>query len=184
MAKTPTVSKKELADSGFTNLRDYLNDKRGLTRKGSPMAIKRADAVDSESREGRRRGPADDMSGRDSLDKQMSESALDMSMAQRDGDSASKFLRAGESNNSRGSSKYRESGQAMVNKQDEDAAEMRRESRRSAPSVSLKSSLSDEEQAMKRGGKVKKMASGGSVSSASSRGDGIAQRGKTRGKMC
>jgi len=30
----------------------------------------------------------------------------------------------------------------------------------------------------------KKMASGGSVSSASSRGDGIAQRGKTRGKMC
>ena len=37
---------------------------------------------------------------------------------------------------------------------------------------------------LKRGGAVKKMASGGSVSSASSRGDGIAQRGKTRGKMC
>lgn len=36
----------------------------------------------------------------------------------------------------------------------------------------------------KRGGKVKKMASGGSVkSSASSRGDGIAMRGKTRGMM-
>ena len=34
---------------------------------------------------------------------------------------------------------------------------------------------------MKRGGKVKKMASGGS---ASSRADGIASRGKTRGKMC
>jgi hypothetical protein len=34
---------------------------------------------------------------------------------------------------------------------------------------------------MKRGGKVKGMASGGS---ASSRGDGIAQRGKTKGKMC
>ena len=33
---------------------------------------------------------------------------------------------------------------------------------------------------MKRGGKVKKMASGGS---ASSRADGIASRGKTRGKM-
>ena len=31
---------------------------------------------------------------------------------------------------------------------------------------------------------MKRMASGGSVSSASSRGDGIAQRGKTRGKMC
>ena len=36
---------------------------------------------------------------------------------------------------------------------------------------------------MKRGGAVKKMASGGSIS-ASRRGDGIAQRGKTRGKMC
>ena len=40
--------------------------------------------------------------------------------------------------------------------------------------------------AMKRGGAVKKMASGGmtSRSSASSRGDGIASRGKTRGKIC
>lgn len=35
----------------------------------------------------------------------------------------------------------------------------------------------------KAGGAIK-MASGGKVSSASSRGDGIAQRGKTRGKMC
>ena len=40
---------------------------------------------------------------------------------------------------------------------------------------------------MKKGGNVKKMASGGSVkqsSSASRRGDGIATKGKTRGKMC
>ena len=35
---------------------------------------------------------------------------------------------------------------------------------------------------MKNGGKVKKMASGGMT--ASSRGDGIASRGKTRGKIC
>jgi hypothetical protein len=35
---------------------------------------------------------------------------------------------------------------------------------------------------MKKGGKVKKMASGGSVS-ASRRGDGIASRGKTKGRM-
>jgi hypothetical protein len=39
---------------------------------------------------------------------------------------------------------------------------------------------------MKKGGsvKVKTFAKGGTVSSASSRGDGIAQRGKTRGKIC
>jgi hypothetical protein len=41
--------------------------------------------------------------------------------------------------------------------------------------------------AMKRGGKVKKMASGGmtsKASSASKRADGIATKGKTRGKIC
>jgi hypothetical protein len=37
---------------------------------------------------------------------------------------------------------------------------------------------------MKRGGKVVKMAKGGMASSASSRADGIAQKGKTRGKVC
>ena len=36
----------------------------------------------------------------------------------------------------------------------------------------------------KNGGKVKKMASGGMTSSASKRADGIAQRGKTKGKVC
>jgi hypothetical protein len=36
----------------------------------------------------------------------------------------------------------------------------------------------------KKGGSVKKMASGGSVSSASKRADGIAVKGKTRGKIC
>jgi len=38
--------------------------------------------------------------------------------------------------------------------------------------------------AMRRGGKVKKMASGGMTSSASKRADGIAVKGKTRGKIC
>jgi hypothetical protein len=36
---------------------------------------------------------------------------------------------------------------------------------------------------MRKGGKVKKMAKGGSVGSASKRADGIATRGKTRGRM-
>jgi len=42
----------------------------------------------------------------------------------------------------------------------------------------------DETEKMKRGGKVKKMASGGMTSSASKRADGIASKGKTRGRMC
>jgi hypothetical protein len=36
----------------------------------------------------------------------------------------------------------------------------------------------------KKGGMIKKMASGGKVSSASKRADGIAVKGKTRGKIC
>jgi hypothetical protein len=43
---------------------------------------------------------------------------------------------------------------------------------------SLRDYLNDQQ------GKSRKMASGGKVSSASSRGDGIAQRGKTKGRMC
>ena len=41
----------------------------------------------------------------------------------------------------------------------------------------------EDEMGMKRGGKVKKYAKGGSVSSASKRADGCAIKGKTRGKM-
>jgi hypothetical protein len=37
---------------------------------------------------------------------------------------------------------------------------------------------------MNKGGSVKKMASGGMTSSASKRADGIATKGKTRGKIC
>lgn len=37
---------------------------------------------------------------------------------------------------------------------------------------------------MKKGGTIKKMASGGMTSSASKRADGIASKGKTRGKLC
>lgn len=158
MAKTPIVSKEELEDSGFTTLRDYLNNKRGLTRKG-PMSVTRADPVtrDSEARNSRGRPAEQDMSDRDELGKQMSESGTDMAMAQRDPEAAAKFLRSGEAGNGRGSY-YKSDGRAVIQKQNEDANEMQREARRG----------------MKKGGSV----------SASRRADGIAQRGKTRGKMC
>jgi hypothetical protein len=53
-----------------------------------------------------------------------------------------------------------------------------------AVSRQYRSAYDDRPGPMKKGGAVKKMASGGKVSSASSRGDGIAQRGKTKGRMC
>jgi hypothetical protein len=54
------------------------------------------------------------------------------------------------------------------------------EERRAAEAASVAESTAS---GMKRGGKVKKMAKGGSVSSASKRADGIAQRGKTKGRF-
>jgi hypothetical protein len=53
-----------------------------------------------------------------------------------------------------------------------------------AASQRYRSAYDDRPGPMKKGGMVKKMASGGKVSSASKRGDGIAQRGKTKGRMC
>jgi hypothetical protein len=53
-----------------------------------------------------------------------------------------------------------------------------------AASQAYRNAYDDRPGPMKKGGVVKKMASGGKVSSASSRGDGIAQRGKTKGRMC
>ena len=70
------------------------------------------------------------------------------------------------------------------------AGELDKADKTSAPDTedTGKQSASPEFGSYKRGGKVKtkKMASGGStsMSKASKRADGIAQRGKTRGKMC
>jgi len=81
---------------------------------------------------------------------------------------------------------YTISGKATVDRQDAEAkvaantaadqATIDRMANRKRPY--LKDEVGND---LKRGGAVKKMASGGS---ASSRADGIAQRGKTRGKMC
>lgn len=61
-------------------------------------------------------------------------------------------------------------------KKDEEEEKRRMEEQAAAEQAAAKGG-------MRKGGKVKKMAKGGSVGSASKRADGIAQRGKTRGKM-
>ena len=50
--------------------------------------------------------------------------------------------------------------------------------------VPLRGRRDEADNLYKKGGAVKKMASGGMASSASKRADGIATKGKTRGKMC
>jgi hypothetical protein len=43
-SKDPIVTKKQLEDSGFTNLRDYMNDKKGLTRRDGKAPERKGEA--------------------------------------------------------------------------------------------------------------------------------------------
>jgi len=145
MATKPAiVTKKQLEESGFDNLRDYLNAKRGLTRRDEQKFI----------------GDKPKMGA----------------YVPRDSDT-----RKGEimtSKNAKGRDNYVRSGQKSFDTEREPEAL----AAPNKPGTNVRYENTDvSDMSMKRGGKVKKMASGGS---ASSRADGIAVKGKTRGRMC
>ncbi|CAB4180167.1 hypothetical protein UFOVP1049_11 [uncultured Caudovirales phage] len=161
------ISEKELKDSGASSLREFLNKERGLTMKapeGTKAGVNKA---------------------RPSTQDRMTMEAQDN--ANRGLDELGQPIQRTEGYSPR--DQYMQSGKAMVDKQDAMAkrnASMKNYAPRRDPNASARAALSsgkgDEAgNSMKRGGAVKKMAKGGS---ASSRADGIAQRGKTRGKMC
>lgn len=156
MATNRIVSKKELEESGLS-LRDFLNKERGLTRKPDP---------DMKFGVNKQRGPsANDLAtfkAQELADQGLDENGQPIQLT------ASYVPR----------DQYTQSGKAMVDKQDEMA---RRDASMKNYVPRRDSFAADRTKEYKRGGAVKKMASGGS---ASSRADGIAQRGKTRGKMC
>ena len=141
--KPAIVTKKQLEESGFDNLRDYLNAKRGLTRRDEQKFI----------------GDKPKMG----------------SYVPRDSDT-----RKGEimtSKNAKGRDNYVRSGQKSFDTEREPEAL----AEPNKPGTNVRYENTDvSDMSMKRGGKVK-MANGGS---ASSRADGIATKGKTRGKMC
>ena len=176
-AKQRVVGKKELEDSGLS-LRDFLNKERGLTRRKS------ADPTAGEAKDKAAQAAADkidpgkdDAGGRAKMLRQNSE------IKSRTGLSPAAYVR---------------SGKSTVDIQDDEAADDARIAKAMSAYKSRGSSkLSDvvrpgtntnyenkdtEDMAYKRGGAVKKMASGGSVS-ASRRGDGCATKGKTKGRM-
>lgn len=168
MATGRTVSKKELEESGLS-LRDFLNKERGLTRRapeGTSFGENKARPTAQDRATMRAQENADK-----GLDEKGNPLRDDSANVRRD--------------------QYRESGKAAVDKQDEAsrrdatmAAYTPRRDPNAAARARLSSGAGDEAGgAMKRGGAVKKMANGGSVRSASSRADGIASKGKTRGTM-
>ena len=141
--KPAIVTKKQLEESGFDNLRDYLNAKRGLTRRDEQKFI----------------GDKPKMGA----------------YVPRDSDT-----RKGEimtSKNAKGRDNYERSGQKSFDTEREPEAAA--STNKPGTNISYENTETSD-MSMKRGGKVK-MANGGS---ASSRADGIATKGKTRGKMC
>jgi hypothetical protein len=144
--KPLVVTKEELAKSGMS-LRDYMNEKQGLTR--------RKDKVNPTL------GEAKDKNAQDAAD------AIDP------GDT-----RTREIGKTRGGPSYDNAGKPSNAGPD---VEYKPQSLNKRTGATAKMMSDFNNQANKRTGRG--YASGGSVS-ASSRGDGIAQRGKTRGKMC
>jgi hypothetical protein len=161
--KAPVVTKKMLADSGFDNLRDYLNAQRGLTRRGMSKAeaekqleLGKKPSADAVAKAKSRLG-MDDSSGMDPEARTRNYVRRDMKdrMDVVDRETQGDFLRA------------------MPNKPRR-TPEPLSSTRKPGTNVNYENESSD----MKRGGKVKGYAKGGMT--ASKRADGCAVRGRTR----
>jgi hypothetical protein len=153
-AKRTPIVTKEQLAASGLSLRDYLNKQQGLTRRGES----KASAPSTSNKLGQPGGSISDAgSGRDVVEKQNAKVDLTSPM------SALRSL--------------------MRNKSDREVSTPAKSESKldlTSPMSALRSSGMF--QGTKRGGGS--YAKGGSVSSASKRADGIAQRGKTKGKMC
>jgi hypothetical protein len=159
MTKTPMVTKEQLAASGLS-LRDYLNKQQGLTRRGESSAMARMPTRPGQeapmySNEGRNKKVLP--SGAVNFKDKDKKEYMARSLVDQGRDVD---LYGGTIDDIKNAFKKDPNKKSFFTANDERIANL------------------------KKGGTVKKMASGGSVSSASKRADGIAQRGKTKGKMC
>jgi hypothetical protein len=170
--KQRVVTKEELAKSGLS-LRDFLNKERGLTRRGEsmPSAPPPAPATVTQTSapapvSAPSSAPSAPAAKGETYRTLSGEVKTKKSAADIDAENAARRAKVAETVGNVGSSIGN-----MLSK-----AKQNYESTRPVSKQVQK----EREQAAARGN----LAKGGKVSSASSRGDGIAQRGKTRGKMC
>jgi hypothetical protein len=164
------VSKKELADSGLS-LRDFLNKERGLTRRPDAVSSPMKDPTAGEARE----GPAAQLAADKMGDVNPRDAEKNMSRGRRapTGEIANLDSRA-----------VRDRKTAQMMMEQDEKLRVNKAANRLGQTLtpSYPKDTGEETVLNKRGGKIKAYAKGGSVS-ASSRGDGCAQRGKTRGMM-
>jgi hypothetical protein len=163
--KQRIVTKEELAKSGLS-LRDFLNKERGLTRRGEPAKAPEPVKAPPAPETVTEKTTTTSVSAPAKKDSYYSpftgKVEVKKSAAEREAEMAARRERA--------MSAVRGIGD-IISK-----AKQNYESTRPVSREVEK----QRKQAMERGN----LAKGGKVSSASSRADGIAQRGKTRGKMC
>ena len=196
MDKNPEriVSKKELEKSGLS-LRDFLNRERGLKRRGNvdedeTAAERRMSAIGDKWREDKKAKQAvpaatkEEMDRRKKMERDQALETVNPEMAIIGGPSLRVLKTAAEALAARQAAK--KVGQQMGKRIEPHFSPIkditpRAEQIGQAP---RKIGYEPKKIGMKKGGAVKKMASGGKTSSASSRGDGIAQRGKTKGRIC
>jgi len=232
-AKTATVTKKQLAESGFDNLRDYLNAQKGLTRRGTRAApaadysnegrarVKPAADYSNEGRarvkpaadysnEGRGRvKPAADYSNEGRGRGKPAALTTEEMLAQiptggkpgagptptADGEETSSYRTGSETGDNAANLMMALAmvpgmgplaGEAAMGRMASRAPAAVDRAKASLPAAAVRAiknraNFKDAAEAgMKHGGKVAKYAKGGAVTS---RGDGLAQRGKTRGTM-
>jgi hypothetical protein len=164
--KPRVVSKKELEDSGMT-LRDFLNKERGLTRRGSS---KETDPTAGEAKDRKAQEAADRIDPGSEYPRKIpynkGTSANDGGKSTVDSQNADIKRKTGMT-----PAEYVRSGKAAIDKQDADSS-FSTDTNKNAADMYTKAALAKQSD--------EGMAKGGKVRSASSRGDGIAQRGKTR----
>lgn len=192
--KAPIVTKKQLADSGYDNLRDYLNAQKGLTRRGesTPRAPQNAPAKATPAQGGSGRGgqggaTADELEAY-GKQRRMDRAKSELMSAKPSSEDTQKGLEIMAGGGAGGALKGI-------------AALARNLANRKGASALAEYSIPQLEAArkalpapqrllgMKKGGSVKSSKMGSvktakpATSSASRRGDGIATKGKTRGKI-
>jgi len=156
LTKPPIITKEQMEKEGFTNLRDYLNFKGGFTR--------RPDKVNPDM------GATSDKAFLDFVKDRNkptpATASADVPVARSEVKNTSNDLRAkGQAQKDRGA-RLRGETDAVLG---ENAQKLKADFKRS---LNVKDFLESSDYAK------------GGVVSASRRGDGIAQRGKTRGRMC
>jgi hypothetical protein len=164
--KNRVVTKEELKASGM-ELRDFLNKERGLTRRGD-SAPKAESKPTPKAEEPAKPAPKAEESKRSGI------GPHNVFAGPSDKEKADTYAKYDENRKKMGASD-KPSGSGKISESDW--------------AKSVRSSQTEADSGESLGRRFRKAmgssyAKGGSVSSASKRADGIAQRGKTRGKMC